>query len=215
MPIRPENVLRYPPDWPEISLAIKERAGWRCECEGECGRDTHPGRCPNLHEGEAYGTGSIVFLTTAHLDHTPENVDPANLRARDHRLEIAGNLGRGAAVPQVVDAFQDENELGPLAIENRPDPIAAVGRELTGQPVIGHPDAGVGIARGEKARELARVVGVGRVPHRRSVQLSARMGAGRDAVTERHHTARRQERARRGRHEGSWTAIGSSSALRP
>ncbi|PAM99602.1 hypothetical protein CJI59_22145 [Streptomyces sp. Alain-F2R5] len=40
MPIRPENRHRYPPDWPQISLAIKERAGWRCEC----GRGTHPGR---------------------------------------------------------------------------------------------------------------------------------------------------------------------------
>jgi len=82
MPIRPENKDRYPADWGEISKAIKERAGWRCECEGECGRGTHPaGRCPNVHDGEAYGTGSKVVLTSAHLDHTPENCDPANLRA--------------------------------------------------------------------------------------------------------------------------------------
>ena len=46
-----------------------------------------------------YGTGSKVVLTTAHLDHTPENCDPANLRAmcqgchlhydRDHHAETA------------------------------------------------------------------------------------------------------------------------------
>ena len=81
MPIRPENLKRYPVDWKAVSLAIKERAGWRCECEGECGRGTHDGRCPNLHGEPAYGTGSKVVLTTAHLDHTPENCGPENLKA--------------------------------------------------------------------------------------------------------------------------------------
>lgn len=82
-PIRPENRDRYPADWPAISLAIKaDRAGWRCECQGECGRGTHGlRRCPNRHGEPAYGTGSRVVLTTAHLDHTPENCDPFNLRA--------------------------------------------------------------------------------------------------------------------------------------
>lgn len=80
-PIRPENLARYPEDWPTISLAIKERAGWRCECLGECGRGTHDGRCPNRHGEPAYGTGSRVVLTTAHLNHTPEDCHPENLRA--------------------------------------------------------------------------------------------------------------------------------------
>lgn len=98
MPIRPENRDRYPADWREIRAAILERASeWsagaqdlvaRCECEGECGRGTHAGRCPNLAGGLAYGTwdpsrgrGTIVVLTVAHLDHVPENCDPDNLRA--------------------------------------------------------------------------------------------------------------------------------------
>lgn len=81
MPIRPENRGRYPAGWPAITAAVKNRAGWRCECQGECGRGTHPGRCPNRHGQPAYGTGSTVVLTTAHLDHAPENCDPANLRA--------------------------------------------------------------------------------------------------------------------------------------
>ena len=81
MPIRPENKHRYPADWPGISLAIRTRAGWRRECEGECGRGTHAGRCPNQHGEPAYGSGSRVVLTTAHLDHTPENCAPDNLRA--------------------------------------------------------------------------------------------------------------------------------------
>lgn len=107
MPIRPENAKRYPSNWRDISLAIKDRAGWRCECEGECGRGTHDGRCPNLHGEPAYGTGSKVILTTAHLDHTPENCDPLNLKAmcqgchlhydRDHHAETRAATKRAAA----------------------------------------------------------------------------------------------------------------------
>lgn len=93
-PIRPENRDRYPTDWPAVSLAVKERAGWRCECEGECGRpadhlgpdpiereDLPDTRCVNHQGDRAYGTGSRVVLTTAHLDHVPEHCDPSNLRA--------------------------------------------------------------------------------------------------------------------------------------
>lgn len=97
-PIRPENRGRYPADWPDISLRIRSgRAAWRCECVGECGRGTHAGRCPNRQGQPAYGTGSLVVLTVAHLDHTPENCTPDNLRAmcqgchlhydRDHHAE--------------------------------------------------------------------------------------------------------------------------------
>lgn len=107
MPIRPENLKRYPHNWKDISLAIKDRAGWRCECEGECGRGTHDGRCPNLHAQPAYGTGSKVILTTAHLDHTPENCEPENLKAmcqgchlhydKDHHAQTARATRRAAA----------------------------------------------------------------------------------------------------------------------
>lgn len=81
-PIRPENRDRYPADWPDISRRIRnERAGGRCECLGECGRGTHDGRCPNRNGGTAYGTGSRVVLTVAHLNHTPEDCRDENLRA--------------------------------------------------------------------------------------------------------------------------------------
>jgi hypothetical protein len=99
MPIRPENRARYPKDWKAISASIRRRARNRCECKGECGRGTHKGRCPNRQARPAYGSGSIVVLTTAHLDHTPENNDPANLRSmcqgchlhydRDHHAQTA------------------------------------------------------------------------------------------------------------------------------
>lgn len=107
MPIRPENRDRYPDDWPQISLDIRtNRAGDRCECQGECGRGTHDGRCPNLNRQPAYGTGSEVVLTVAHLNHTPEDCRPENLRAmcqgchlhydKDHHRQTAART-RAAA----------------------------------------------------------------------------------------------------------------------
>jgi hypothetical protein len=100
VPVRPENRDRYPADWPAISHRIRfDRAEGRCECDGRCGRGTHTGRCPNRHRQPAYGTGSEVILTVAHLDHTPENCDPSNLLAmcngchlhydRDHHAATA------------------------------------------------------------------------------------------------------------------------------
>ena len=115
MPIRPENKARYPKDWARISASIRERAGNRCECEGECGRGTHQGRCPNVNGGEAYGSGSKVVLTTAHLDHTPENCDPSNLRSmcqgchlhydRGHHAETAYQTRRKGKA--IADLFEE------------------------------------------------------------------------------------------------------------
>lgn len=81
MPIRPENRARYPKDWKAISHRIRfDRAGGRCECEGECGLD-HDGRCAALH-GEAHPTtGSKVVLTTAHLADPIEDCSDDNLKA--------------------------------------------------------------------------------------------------------------------------------------
>lgn len=87
-PIREENRKRYPPDWKAISLSIRERAGWRCECAGECGHP-HDGRCERVHgqrlrqryEIDGSVVWSRVVLTVAHLDHTPENCADDNLKA--------------------------------------------------------------------------------------------------------------------------------------
>lgn len=82
MPIRPENRDRYPPDWPAISLAVREAAGWACE-----GSPVYPDcRAAN---GEPHPvTGSRVVLTVAHLDHTPEHCERANLRAWCQRCHL-------------------------------------------------------------------------------------------------------------------------------
>lgn len=88
MPIPPEKLALYPPDWKEISLAIRERAGWVCEgspaypdCRAENGKP-HP------------VTGSKVVLTVAHLDHNPPNCDPDNLRAWCQRCHLKYDIKR-------------------------------------------------------------------------------------------------------------------------
>lgn len=95
MPIRPSERARYPADWPQISLEVRKRAGWRCEgspgfypdCRAENGRP-HP------------VTGSRVVLTVAHLDHAPENVgEPGsrpNLRAMCQRCHLTYDARRHA-----------------------------------------------------------------------------------------------------------------------
>jgi hypothetical protein len=74
MPIRPENKARYPANWKSIVEAVRQRSGNRCE-----GSPDFPDcRAAN---GEPHPeTGSRVVLTTAHLDHQPENCDLSNLR---------------------------------------------------------------------------------------------------------------------------------------
>ena len=95
MPIKPENLKRYPKDWPKISRRIRfERADGRCECKGECGT-AHPAylegyRCTAQHGKQHPLTGSKVVLTVAHLDHQPEHSDDDdNLKAMCQRCHLA------------------------------------------------------------------------------------------------------------------------------
>lgn len=118
MPIRPENLDRYPPDWAEISLAIKTRARWRCECLGECGRPAShldaDARCRNHHNRPAYLTGSRVVLTTAHLDHVPEHCDPDNLRAMCQGCHLAYDAEHHARTRQRTRTARLEAQMEPL-----------------------------------------------------------------------------------------------------
>jgi 5-methylcytosine-specific restriction endonuclease McrA len=112
MPIKPENRARYPKEWPAIRAAILERAGHACEqCKapnrtriargtgsdaGTYMLDTadvycadtgrHLGRC--RHSDYELARMVDIVLTIAHLDHTPENCDPANLRAWCQRCHL-------------------------------------------------------------------------------------------------------------------------------
>lgn len=82
MPIRPENKARYPKDWKRIADAIRERAGNRCE-----GSPAYPD-CRAHNRQPHPVTGSLVVLTVAHLDHTPENCEPQNLKAMCQRCHL-------------------------------------------------------------------------------------------------------------------------------
>ncbi len=115
MPIRKENLKRYPKDWPAISKRIRARAGNKCE---ECG-------VPNGAEivRDSDGEWSLamsndkgvvkIVLTCAHLDHTPENIADDNLRAwcqrchnrYDAPMRAAGIKARRRATMANADLF--------------------------------------------------------------------------------------------------------------
>ena len=116
MPIKPENLARYPKNWKQIRERILARAGHRCEQCGVAnhalgGRDElgkwHPAwpngeimlalDWPKPGERGRCGTGREpimlrivrIVLTIAHLDHTPENCADDNLRAWCQRCHLA------------------------------------------------------------------------------------------------------------------------------
>ncbi|MFC6871430.1 hypothetical protein [Haloechinothrix salitolerans] len=119
MPIRPENRDRYPGDWDEISECIRfGRAEGRCECCGECGRprghlDTDR-RCRNHHGQPAYRTGNRVVLTTAHLNHIPEDCRPENLRAFCQGCHVHHDAAHHAATRRQTRAAELANTMHPL-----------------------------------------------------------------------------------------------------
>lgn len=100
MPIKHENVGRYPANWQEIRAAILDRAGHKCEFCGianyaigyrdETGtfHQLAPSGKPEFFAGHASGFKVFkIVLTIAHLDHIPENCSFSNLKAlcqRDH-----------------------------------------------------------------------------------------------------------------------------------
>lgn len=112
MPIKPENKARYPSNWKQIRTAILDRARYRCEkCKALNGRMiargagdddglymVEDGDVFDAENGEYIGCRRMsdwhlakmvkVVLTIAHLDHTPENNDPSNLRAWCQRCHL-------------------------------------------------------------------------------------------------------------------------------
>lgn len=124
MPIRPENKARYPDNWGEISAAIRERAKHKCE---ECSVPNYElgGRAPDgkWHKAQPLGEKLLrlewpepgdyawctgypaaklrivrIVLTVAHLNHTPEDCRPENLKAwcqRCHNRYDAAHRRKG------------------------------------------------------------------------------------------------------------------------
>ena len=108
-PIRESQKGRYPSNWKEISQRIRfERAAGRCECAGECGREHATGRCPNRHgQPSYYGKGSKVVLTTAHLNHTPEDCTDDNLKAMCQGCHLHYDREHHAETRRATKAAQD------------------------------------------------------------------------------------------------------------
>lgn len=82
MPIKPENKQRYPRNWWSIRAAILDRSNGFCE-----GSPLYPD-CRAQHGARHPITGSKVILTVAHMDQTPENCTPENLRALCQRCHL-------------------------------------------------------------------------------------------------------------------------------
>lgn len=115
MPIKAENLARYPKDWPQIRARIQQRADNKCE---QCGvnnyalggrtadgtfhrahaKEEHMLRLVWPEPGESWwcgaGKGHLlriirIVCTTAHLDHTPENCADDNLRFWCQRCHLS------------------------------------------------------------------------------------------------------------------------------
>lgn len=117
-PLSAEARARYPSNWKAIRTSILERAGHKCECCGipnglEVVRDPRHAEAwfeasyfwDQVAGGSSWvmdvadqfgenenGTTKLkstkIVLTIAHLDHTPENNDPANLAALCQRCHL-------------------------------------------------------------------------------------------------------------------------------
>lgn len=94
----PMNRSLYPANWNQIALQIKEAANWTCQ---ECGRPCRrPGQewmefvmrlgvlspwyeqtCSESKDGQITEHPQRFTLTVAHLNHTPSDCSPENLKA--------------------------------------------------------------------------------------------------------------------------------------
>jgi 5-methylcytosine-specific restriction endonuclease McrA len=94
MPIRPENRARYPANWRDIRERIRRRAKDCCEqCKVPNGAtiyrdDTGAWHFASLETASEGHKLVKIVCTTAHLDHTPENNDDANLRFLCQRCHL-------------------------------------------------------------------------------------------------------------------------------
>ena len=97
----PIDAQRYPKNWNEIALSVKEAAGWRCQC---CGRICHkPGSRP---EGLTRSEWTAFTLSVHHRNHLPEDNRLENLLAVCPTCHLAMHRGgHGNASPGQLSLF--------------------------------------------------------------------------------------------------------------
>lgn len=85
----------YPKNWEQISRSIRNRSGGQCECAGECGLhngvdlfDKETRRCVEVNGEKARFARGKIMLTVAHLNHTPMDCRPENLKAMCQRCHL-------------------------------------------------------------------------------------------------------------------------------
>lgn len=92
MPIKPENLRRYPPDWKHIAAAIRERAAHRCEWEGCKARNYSFGHWTRSE------SGLMIWCPAHDDDSTPATYAEARQAAAewDWQFQHLGVTGRCA-----------------------------------------------------------------------------------------------------------------------
>lgn len=81
----PVDWSKYPDDWKQTALRIKEEAGWACE---QCGRGCR-------RPGEAFDTHRRT-LTVAHINHVESDCRDENLVALCPKCHLAYDAARKA-----------------------------------------------------------------------------------------------------------------------
>lgn len=121
MPIRKEMRALYPPDWPQITERIRERAGNCCErCgvpNGSVGYRDSDGSFW-IEDGESYIPDDVgklirIICTTAHLNHDPTDNRDENLaflcqkchNTHDGPMRAAGRRERAAQIEGQASLF--------------------------------------------------------------------------------------------------------------
>ncbi len=81
----PMDIKDYHHSWRQISLAVRKKAGWRCEL------------CDVANSALSWRTGKRIVLTVHHIDADKGNNDPLNLLALCQRCHLKLDLARHIA----------------------------------------------------------------------------------------------------------------------
>jgi hypothetical protein len=94
---------RYPDNWQEIALSVKESALWRCaKCHQQCLR---PGKQSGLTKSER----CALTLTVHHRNRIPEDNRPENLIALCTACHLSyHNRGQSNVSPGQLSLFPDD-----------------------------------------------------------------------------------------------------------